>query len=65
MHVKVLVEMVINPDELRHIEDGLNEVRFLLIWISVEHSSPGLEYLTLLRREPNNEPIDKEKEVRT
>ena len=46
-------------------EDGLNEVRFLLIWISVEHSSPGLEYLTLLRREPNNEPIDKEKEVRT
>ena len=58
----VLVEMVINPDELRHMKDCLNEVRFLLIWISVEHFLPGLDYLTLLRREPNNEPIDKVKE---
>ena len=58
----VVVEMAINPDELRHIEDCLNEVRFLLIWISVEHFSPVLDYLTLLRREPNNEPIDKVKE---
>ena len=58
----VVVGMVINPDELRHIEDCLNEVRFLLIWISVEPFSPRLDYLTLLRREPNNEPIDKVKE---
>ena len=58
----VVVEMVINPDELRHMEDGLNEVRFLLIWISVEPFSPRPDYLTLLRREPNNEPIDKVKE---
>ena len=57
----VVVEMAINPDELRHMKECLNEVRFLLIWISVEHFSPVLDYLPLLRREPNNEPIDKVK----